>query len=214
MGKRKEEPWDEPNPHEEEDRKFWKDFDAAHPPLEPDTSWRLINGFHVPTQEEKETFFSEFDTLPYGSLLASTFKARTIEQSWMVGEGIVGNIQNLEQDASMHLTLRQDLDVILRFYNGPLEEIPESFGRIGASEEIAIITSRARETGVWAYGRGYQKRWGLNIRFPNGIYLPTKLGKWVLGALSDFAQSASEFYDPLHEQPTFRSGWDGIDSEQ
>lgn len=173
--------------------------------------WRLVKYLHTPSTEEAEGVFARFAEAPFGRLLVDTFKIHTDPESWMVGAGLVGNVRTEGITPSMHLSLN-DPEIHLKVYNWSIDKIHQSeWGSVGSAKVIAEITCSPEHAGIWRADKGHERRWEINVRFPGsyGIALPSKLGRWTFRMLSDFAQQASEFYDPLREQPTF---WDGRDS--
>lgn len=175
--------------------------------------WRLIKYLHEPSDGEAEEYFARFQEAPFGQLLVDTFKTHTDPDSWLVGSGIVGNVTTEGEriTPSMRLSLN-DPKVTLNIYNLPIDWISRSeWDPIGRARVKAEITSSPEEMNTWRADLGHERRWEIGVRFPGsyGIALPSKSGRWLFKMLADFSQQASEFYDPLREQPTF---WDGQDS--
>ncbi|MBI2032557.1 MAG: hypothetical protein HYT09_02830 [Candidatus Levybacteria bacterium] len=184
-------------------------------------AWRLISTLHKATPEEIAAAYQEIAQFPYGELIASAFQKHVREDGLMIGDGvIVGEVADEGIVASMRLkaptrgTEHAIHDsVSLHVYGGPMSKIPESpFSVVGALDSIAFIRAGTTEAMSWAYGRGNLRKWTLyaSLGESRGLYLPSKTGKWALRFLADFAEQASEFYDPLSEQPDF---WDGEDLE-
>lgn len=172
---------------------------------------QLINYLHKSSTAEAEGIFDKFTEVPFGRLLVDTFKTHTDPNSWMVGWGIVGNVATEGITPSIWLSLNDPV-VKLAVYNFSMDMIPRSeWDTLGFARVITEITSSPEHAGTWRADKGHERRWEIGVRFPgsHGLALPSRLGKWTFKMLSDFAQQASEFYDPLRELPTF---WDGKDS--
>lgn len=111
----------------------------------------------------------------------------------------------------MRLSLN-DPKITLEVFNLPINWISQSaWDPLDRAKVRAEIISSPEYAGTWRADKGHERRWEMGVSFPGsqGIAIPSKLGRWLFKMLSDFSQQASEFYNPLREQPTF---WDGKDS--
>jgi len=157
------------------------------------------------SQEEAEKIFSEIAQVQMARSLVELFRRASDSTTYRLEEDsnktkVYSRVKPEEIRASISLS-QIDKYTTLDFYDNLPEKILDCGWMDGICNKFATISAGPKRTGVWAYGLGHEAVYGIAVEIPNGVILPSKMGRWFFNLMSWFALMSSEFNLKISEQP-------------